>query len=82
MGGWHLLLFPVADRIQMTTVPLNPLESLQRYAAEVADRRVHDDPVVRKLHTAKQATWLFLLTIAFLFYYLIDKLQEAVGMLI
>ena len=66
----------------MTTAPLSPLESLQRYAQEVASRRVDDDPVVRKMHTAKQATWLFLLTLSFLFYYLIDKLQEALGMLI
>lgn len=65
----------------MTTAQLRSLEDLHRYAQEVASRSVDDDPVVRKLHTAKQATWLFLLTCAFLFYHLIDKLQEALMLL-
>ncbi len=66
----------------MTTAQLTSLEDLHRYTQELASRRVDDDPIVRKLHTAKQATWLFLLTCAFLFYYLIDKMQEAILMLI
>jgi hypothetical protein len=66
----------------MTTAPFRSLEDLHRYTQELGSRRVDDDPVVRKLHTAKQATWLFLLTCAVLFYYLIDKMQEAILMLI
>lgn len=65
----------------MTTAQLRSLDDLHSYAQELASRRVDDDPVVRKMHTAKQATWLFLQTCAFLFYYLIDKMQDALMLL-
>lgn len=66
----------------MATAQLRSLEDLHRYSQALASRRVEDDPVVRKLHTAKQAAWLFLLTCSFLFYYLVDKMQEALAILI
>ena len=66
----------------MTTVELNSIEDLHRYCQDLAARKVEDDPVVRKLQSAKQATWLFVMTCAFLFYYLIDRMQEALSILI
>lgn len=68
--------------MQMSTAPIQSLEELHRYTEALALRSVDDDPVVRRLHSAKQIVWLFLLACAFLFYYLIDKLQEALGILI
>lgn len=58
------------------------LADLHRYTEELAARKVEDDPVVQNWIVAKQTTWLSLLTGAFLFFFLLDKLQEAVGILI
>jgi hypothetical protein len=68
--------------MQMITASIQSLEDLHRYSEALARRSVDDDPVVRRLHSAKQIVWLFLLTLSFLFYYLIDKMQEALGILI
>lgn len=57
------------------------IEHVRRYNQELAARRVEDDPVVRKLHVAKRITWMISLASAFLFYYLIDKMQEALSIL-
>jgi hypothetical protein len=65
----------------MTTTELKSIADLRRYSQELASRRVQDDPVVRKLHAAKRITWMISLTGAFLFYYLIDKMQEALSIL-
>jgi len=66
----------------MITARLQSLEDFRRYSEELAKRSVDDDPAVRRLRSAKQIVWLFLLTCAFLAYYLIDKMQEALGILI
>lgn len=63
-------------------VELRSLADLHRYTQEIAARRVDDDPVVQTLTLAKQTTWLFLLTGAFLCFHLLEKLNEAVSMLI
>ena len=65
----------------MTAAQLKSLEDLHRYAQEVAARRPEDDPKVQKLQMAKQTVWLFLLTCTFLFYYMIDKMSEALALL-
>ena len=65
----------------MNEAQLKSLEDLHRYAQEVATRRPEDDPKMQKLQFAKQTTWLFLLTCMFLFYYLIDKMSEALALL-
>jgi len=65
----------------MNAVQLKSLEDLHKYAQEVAARRPEDDPKIQKLHLAKQAVWLFLLTCMFLIYYLIDKMGEALLLL-
>jgi len=56
-------------------------QELHLYAQDLAGRRVDDDPRVRKLQFAKQTTWLVMLALAFLFYYLIDRLREALALL-
>ena len=65
----------------MNAIQLKSLGDLHRYTLEVAARRPEDDPQLQKLQFAKQTTWLFLLTCMFLFYYLIDKMGEALLLL-
>ena len=57
------------------------VEALRRYNSELAARRVEDDPVVQRLQVAKRIIWMITLAGAFLFYYLIDKMQEALSIL-
>jgi hypothetical protein len=65
----------------MTASEAKSIEDLRRYNRELAARRIEDDPVVRKLQVAKRITWMISLAGAFLFYYLIDKMQEALSIL-
>jgi hypothetical protein len=65
----------------MTSVQLKSLEDLHNYAQSLAVRRPDDDPGVQKLQKAKQTVWLFLLVCAFLGYYLLDKMGEALSLL-
>ena len=58
-----------------------PYDDLRRYSAELAARKVEDDPVLRRLQTAKRVVWMLLLAATFLVYYLFDKLNEALTML-
>jgi len=62
-------------------VDVMPLADLQKYSQELAARKVEEDPVVRKLRIAKRITWMILLAAAFLTFYLMDKLNEALSML-
>ena len=64
----------------MTAAQFKSLEDLHRYAQELAVRRPEDDPKVQRLQMAKQTVWLILLTCTFLFYYLIDKMGEALSL--
>lgn len=57
------------------------IEHVRRHNQELAARRVEDDPVVKRLHVAKRIVWMISLAGAFLFYYLIDKMQEALSIL-
>jgi hypothetical protein len=65
----------------MTTVELKSLEDLHRYTQSLVDQRPEDDPRVRRLHFYKQATWLFLMTLTFVGYHLLDKMSEALSLL-
>lgn len=65
----------------MTTAELKSLEEMRRYVQDLVDRRVEDDPRIRRLQSAKRITWLFMLVLSFLFYYLIDKMGEALSLL-
>ncbi len=57
------------------------IEEPSRRRQEVAVRRVEDDPAVQRWHAAKRIVWMLSLAGAFLFYYLIDKLHEALSLL-
>jgi hypothetical protein len=65
----------------MNTSEAKSIDDLRRYTRELATRRIEDDPVVRRLHVAKRIVWMVTLAGAFLFYYLIDKMQEALSIL-
>lgn len=65
----------------MTSAQLKSLEDLHNYVQQLASKRPEDDPRVQKLQLAKQTAWLFLLVCSFLFYYLMDKMGEALAML-
>jgi hypothetical protein len=65
----------------MTAAQIKSLKDLHRHSQELASRKVEDDPVVRKLQVAKRITWMCLIAAAFLFYYLMDKMQEALTLL-
>lgn len=65
----------------MTAAQIKSLEDLHKHSQELATRNVEDDPVVRKLQVAKRITWMCLLAAAFLFFYLMDKMQEALTLL-
>ncbi len=56
-------------------------EQFHRYMLELSQRRVEDDPRVKSLRTAKRVTWMLLLACAFLFFYLLDKMVEALSLL-
>ena len=65
----------------MSTAELHSLEDLHRYVQSVAERRPQDDPRVRRMQFAKQTTWLFMLTLTFVGYHLLDKMGEALSLL-
>ena len=65
----------------MATSEIKSIEDLRRQSLELAARQVDDDPVVQRWHVAKRITWMVLLAGAFLFYYLIEKLHEALAIL-
>ena len=62
----------------------NQLESLAdqgHYRQGLAGKKADDDLVLRKWQVAKRITWLILLAGAFLVFYLMDKLNEALSIL-
>jgi hypothetical protein len=61
--------------------PDRPVEEFHKYSAELAEKRVEDDPKVKAWFLAKQSTWLFLLVLSFLFFYLLDKMVTALSLL-
>jgi len=65
----------------MTCTELRSLEDCRRYVHALATRRVEDDPVCRALWSAKRISYEVLLAGAFLFYYLLDKMSEALSLL-
>ena len=68
-------------RKAMNSAQLRSLEDLHNYAQSLAEKRPEDDPRVQQLQRAKNIAWLFMLVCSFLFYYLIDKMGEALALL-
>jgi hypothetical protein len=52
-----------------------------RRRRDPVERDVEDDPAVQRWHVAKRIVWMIVLAEAFLIYYLLDKLQEALTIL-
>jgi hypothetical protein len=65
----------------MTTSEATSIEGLRSYNQQLAVRRVEDDPVVQRWHVAKRIVWMITLAGAFLIYYLLDKMHEALSIL-
>jgi len=65
----------------MNAIQLRSLEDLHRHVQDLAGRRADDNPVVAILQDAKRITWLIMLALSFLFYHLIDRMQEALILL-
>ena len=62
-------------------VQLKSLDNLHQHNQEPVERRVEDDPLTKKLQVAKRIVWMCLLSGSFLFYYLLDKIGEAISIL-
>jgi hypothetical protein len=65
----------------MTASEAKSMDDLRKYSQELAARRVEDDPAVQRWHVAKRIVWMISLAGAFLFYYLMDKMHEAISIL-
>ena len=65
----------------MTTAQIHSVQALHHYTEALASRQASDNPAVRNLQVAKRMTWLILLALAFLFYYLIDRMEHALLLL-
>lgn len=65
----------------MTVADPKTLEEVHQYVLDIANRRVEDDPRLKALHAAKRVIWMLLVTCAFLFFYLLDRMVEALSLL-
>jgi hypothetical protein len=65
----------------MTGAELKSLEEFRGYIEALAARRIEERASVRAWHAAKRITYMCLLAGSFLFYYLIDKMHEALSLL-
>jgi hypothetical protein len=65
----------------VSEIDLKSLDDARRQIHEQDDRRARDDHVERRAQVVKRITWMILLAAAFLAYYLLDKMSEAVSLL-
>lgn len=65
----------------MAATDLKSLEDLRGYTETLSAKRVEDDSAYKNWQLAKQTTWLTLLTISFLIFYLIEILHESLALL-
>lgn len=65
----------------MSETDLKSLDDARRQVHEQEDRRARDDRAQRRAQVVKRITWMILLAAAFLAYYLLDKMSEAVSLL-
>jgi hypothetical protein len=67
---------------RMTDQELELLTAFHRQAVETASNYSPDnDRAYQKWRTAKRVVWMVLLALAFLFFYLISKMHEALAIL-
>ena len=66
----------------MTQDELRLLSEFHQQAVEIAaTKRLEDDPRHQAWCTARRITWMVLLAAAFLFFYLISRMHEALTLL-
>lgn len=65
----------------MSQTELKSLADVRRHSQELAAQRARDDRALRWGKIAKRITWMILIAAAFLAYYLLDKLEEALSLL-
>lgn len=65
----------------MTIADPKTPEEFHQYAVDLAQRKPEDDPRVQALQVAKRVVWMLLVACAFLFFYLLDKMVEALSLL-
>lgn len=65
----------------MSETELKSIADARRHSQELAAQRAGDDRALRWGKTAKRITWMVLVAGAFLAYYLLDKLAEALSLL-
>jgi hypothetical protein len=65
----------------MTTTEPKTREEIHQYVLDLSERKVEDDARVRALHAARRVIWMLLVACAFLFFYLLDKMAEALSLL-
>ena len=65
----------------MTGSEAEAIEEPRERRRDAAIYRVEADPAVERWRVAKRIVWMVALAEAFLIYYLIDKLQEALSLL-
>jgi hypothetical protein len=64
-----------------TQLEIKSLEDARRLVQVVSARNVENNSGVKAWRIAKQAAWLLLLVVAFLVYYLIGVIYEALSLL-
>lgn len=69
------------ERRQARREPLKTLDDARANVQAIAKRRIDEDLQVKRWRFAKKVIYLFVLVVAFLFYYFIDKLNEALSLL-
>ncbi|HSC95063.1 MAG TPA: hypothetical protein VLC73_08840 [Burkholderiales bacterium] len=65
----------------MSQAEIKSLDDVRRHSQELAPQRAGDDRAPRWGKIAKRITWMVLIAGAFLAYYLLDKLEEALSLL-
>lgn len=65
----------------MSQTDIKSPADVRRHSQELAARRAGDDRALRWGKVAKRITWMILIAAAFLAYYLLDKLQQALSLL-
>ena len=65
----------------MSQAEIKSLADVRRQSQELAPQRTGDDRALRWGKTARRITWMVLVAGAFLSYYLLDKLEEALSLL-
>ena len=65
----------------MSQAEIKSLDDVRRHSQELAVQRAGDDRALHWGKTARRITWMVLVAGAFLSYYLLDKLEEALSLL-